>query len=181
MIRKIENSEIRVDITVDFRRNQYIPKSSANLTGPIRITLDEIFNTSDPISAFTETIKNTISRGVYGSPILQARALRWFPLRLMRWVGKIGAKQALRKNRYDISGVLSNMGRLNMDVFSTKSFIPRTGYFIPPGGPGVPLFLASSGGTNTIELCASMPKVLASKGRLENLLGSLADTFRGDV
>ena len=171
---------MRVDIPVDFRRHNTTIRSSANLTGFVRVPLDAVIHASQPVSAFAARVRDLVARGVHGSVPLSMRPLRWIPLSLMKWLGKGGCRRALRKNRFDISAVLSNMGRLEPSLYCGGGFETQAVFFVPPPSPVVPLFLMLTGSPTNVELCGSMPQALASDGRLQRLLTDVASRLRSN-
>jgi len=89
-----------------------------------------------------------------------------------------GFHRSLRTGAHGSTAILSNLGRLDLAAFSGGGFQARRVFFIPPGNPGLPLFLGISGDDTGVELCGTMPLGLATDGRLGRLLESLGEGLR---
>lgn len=162
---------LRVDIAVDLRR--FLPelRSSANLTGILHLDLTNLPSGPDAIPALESQILAALPRAALVP--LHAENLRNVPLTLMARAGRKSAVQNLRKGRYPISATFSNLGWQNLRNWSGGGFSAQRAFWIPPGNPGLPLFLTLTGDDEGIELCAAMPVGLADEGRLEGLLADL--------
>ena len=87
--------------------------------------------------------------------------------------GRKAALQNLKAGRYPISATLSNLGWQDLRLLRGAGFTAQKAFWIPPGNPGLPLFLTLTGDDEGIEVCGAMPIGLADEGRLENLLSEL--------
>lgn len=164
---------IRVDIPTDLRRLVPDLRSSANLTGMLRIPVHPHLSRSRPVQAMANAIK-TARESWRDLPVVRAASYaRWVPLILLRRGGTVAARRCLRKQRYPSSAVLSNLGRLPLDDFSGGGFFANRAFFIPPGNPGLPLFLTLTGDAEGVELCASLPEGLATDRRIRTFLDRL--------
>ncbi len=156
----------RVDVPVDLRPLRPDLRSSANLTGLVRLPVAP----ADDIVAVTTRLRGLLDARAGADFVLAASALRRLPLAVIAAGGKAKAARQLTLGRYGTTATLSNLGRLDLDRFAAPGFTPRASFFIPPGSPGLPLFVACNGDAAGVEICATMPAALASHGRLEGLL-----------
>lgn len=165
---------LRVGVPVDLRRHRPGLRSSSNLTGIAHVVLDG----SDPSPA----LRAALADGDAAAHVCAARSLRGVPLWLMAWVGGRHARAGLRSGRFSTSATVSNLGRQDLAAHSGGGFVAQASYWIPPGQPGLPLFMTLSGDPGGVDVVASMPIGLASSGRLERLLdGVVADLAAGPI
>ncbi len=164
---------LRVDVPADLRRHAPGLASGANLTGILRVDVGALLGDEDPVGAVDVAIKRALDQADEARIIRAWQFARVLPLGMMGWVGRAGARAGLRKGRYGASAVLSNLGRLDHGPLQGAGFTAVGCTFIPPGTPGLPLFLAMSGDPAGVDLCATVPLALATEGRLEALLDAL--------
>jgi hypothetical protein len=126
------------------------------------------------VASITRAISVGAASGDAARVCLTSAPARWLPLALMVAVARRDARRALAASRCGSSAVLSNLGPMPLPALSGAGFRARRCFFVPPGNPGLPLFLAVSGDPEGIELCACMPTAVASGGRIEALLEALA-------
>lgn len=161
----------RVDIPVDLRRLQPDLRSSANLTGLIRLPVAP----GEDAATIAARLKQGLEANLGADFVLAASPLRRVPQGLLASLGARKTAQHLALARYGTTATLSNLGRLDLGRFSAPGFDPSAGFFIPPGNAGLPLFVACVGDDEGVELCGTMPVALASHGRIEALMDRLAD------
>jgi hypothetical protein len=164
---------LRFAVPVDMRRHRPGLQSSANLTGLARLDMAPLLATKDPVEAVAQALEAAMARGAEAAVVRSSRIARWLPLSWMGWIGTQNARRCLGDGRYPSSGVLSNLGRLRLEAFSGGGFTAQRAFFIPPGNPGLPLFLSMAGDSEGIELCAAVPCGLATQDRLSSLLEHL--------
>jgi len=86
---------------------------------------------------------------------------------------KLIIKIPLRTGRYNVSGVISNLGRFDLDKFYCDGFSADTIFLIPPRMDGLPAFVVLAGSRDRLEITASLPNVLAGNGRFDQLLDDI--------
>lgn len=92
------------------------------------------------------------------------------------WINRLFTflrKKSLRSGRYPTTGSISNLGRIQMDLLQGGGFETRTAFFIPPGTEAKPFFMTLAGCRDSVEMVVSMPKGLASNGRLDRFIANL--------
>ena len=159
----------RVDVPVDLRRGGAGVASSANLTGLIRLPVSP----GDDLAAVHADLHRRIEEGEAGAFVLAADRVRGLPMALLVSGGRAEARHSLSLGRFGTSATLSNLGLLDLERLSCPEFTARRAFFVPPGSPGLPLFVTLTGDPDGVEVCASAPVGLASHGRLERLLEEL--------
>ena len=167
--RSISEGVVRFGVPVDLRRHRDGLRSTANLSFALYIevrpdTTEEQI-TQDLVFQLEHGYEGMLSRG--------DELFRHLPMRLIRSQGLriIAARHA--SGRYSLSGVLSNLGRIDLKPFEGGGFKAVGFWAIPPRNEYHPLFLAMAGYDDSLELVLSMPTVLASSGRLDAILDRL--------
>ena len=170
---------VRIDVPVDLRRHAPSSEVVANLTGLLRLPVGALLGTGEPSIAVAAALDEALeSRQELGFP-LAADRMRWLPLALMTWAGRSAAEKALAEGSYSTTATVSNLGRMDLDALSAPGFTPRSAFWIPPGSPGLPLFLTLTGGRHGVTLCGAAPLALADGGRLEHLMDELVAGLAG--
>lgn len=167
-------STFRVGIPVDLRRHAAGLQSSANLTGIVHLELHALMQEPDPLAACSRELQRLLGERAELGAVLAARFTRGLPLALLAWTGQAAAHRTLRRGLFGASAAISNLGRLELDRLSGGGFRAERCFFVPPGNPGLPLFLTCTGDPAGVELCAAAPRVLADGGRLDGLLDGLS-------
>jgi len=174
-------SAARIDVPVDMRRHRAELVSTANLTGLIRLPAGAIVADGGGALELQGALDSALSaREEAGFP-LSLRSVRWLPLALMAWGGRRAASQALLRGRFSTTATVSNLGRMDLAPFQAPGFAAQRAFFIPPGSPGLPLFLTVTGYAGGLTLCGTAPLGLADGGRLEELMDHLVTVLRPDA
>lgn len=162
---------VRFGIPVDLRPRQPNLRSTANLSFALytevkkNMTPEEIAN----------DIAVQISRGEEGKLTKGDERLEYVPIWLLTRMIKKIVRERHRRGLYSLSGILSNVGRVDLKRFQGGGFDARAFWIIPPATEYYPFFLVMSGYEGASELMLSMPKTLAGEGRLEGALESIAE------
>ena len=166
---------VRVQIPVDMRPRREGLRSTGNLTGMLYL---EVAPESTPEELGAELRRQLDGRreGVQMGPM---EALRFVPLRVMRRRGLEGTARMQKNGRYGISATLSNLGRLPLERYRGGGFRATAGFTIPPTTGNHPLFVGLSGSADWIDLVGSAPSVLATGGRLDELMHRIAAGLAG--
>ncbi len=175
-----DRGRVRIDIPVDLRRHREMLQSTANLTGLIRLPVGRLLSERDAESAVSDALRSSLSENEEARFCVMARRMRWLPLGLMEWGGRRSAGQALSQGRFSTTATVSNLGRLDLTPLNAPGFTPTGAWFIPPGSPGLPLFLTLSGSSQGITLCGAAPLGLADGGRLEAFMTRLGHSLGED-
>ncbi len=167
--RTASDTPLRIGIAVDLRRYANELRSSANLTGVLHLDL------GIPGAETLESLEARIQESLpyAGLLPLHAERLRGLPLWVMARIGRNSALKKLRGGKFAVSASLSNLGRQDLRGWSCLGWAAQQAFWIPPGNPGLPLFLTLSGDAAGIDLVGSMPVGLADEGRLERLLADV--------
>jgi hypothetical protein len=163
-----QGAPVRIGVPVDLRRDAPSVRSTANLTGMVFVPVGRGDSVEDVARALEALVPQA------GLFVHEAAPLRGIPLAVMAWAGRRGAARALRLGRYGASAAVSNLGRLDLAAFHGGGFRARRAFFIPPGNPAQPFFLALAGHPEGVELVATTPAALATDGRLDAALDFIA-------
>lgn len=166
-----EQGRVRVDVPVDMRPSVPDVRSTANLCGMVHVEMAPDATTTDVADAIAEMR----ARHVEASGEAHLAWMRGAPLWLMRWVARSSIPRVHRTARYITTASFSNLGVVDLAALQAPGFAPRCAFWIPPGADGVPFFAALAGHSAGLELLTSMPHVLATDGRLDELMGALVD------
>jgi hypothetical protein len=103
---------------------------------------------------------------------------RYLPMSLL---GAAGTRIINRRHRagiYSISGMISNMGRINLNAFSGGGFEAGALWAIPPLVDYLPFFLGMCGYNDTVELILALPRKLATDGRIDAVMDRLVSSLK---
>ncbi len=168
--RRHSEGKVLISVPVDLRPRKSGTRSTANLFNSLFIEVSPQ-NKSDQIA-------NEISRQIdekydcmsTRGEIQQKFIPLWYLESIIR---KMIAKQHAA-GRYYSSGVISNFGKFPLELYQGGNFHSTTGFFIPPGHEFVPAALTLQGCGDYVELLTSIPRVLASQGRLDTFMENIS-------
>jgi len=162
------------EIPVDLRR--HLPegvRTTANITGGARIEMALVMEAADPLEAFVDTLQSRASHPDASAPILDSQKYRWLPKRtLIRILEGVRAK-SLETGKVGTSAILSNLGRYSLARLSCPRHAASAWFWVPSGGPVVPLFILATGDGRGVELSIGMSPELATDGRLDGLIDGI--------
>jgi hypothetical protein len=84
------------------------------------------------------------------------------------------ASRMRSSGRYQVSGLISNLGRIPVERFRTESFRASAAFFLPLNVDFIPSFFVLSGTENSLEILLGMPLALSCGGRIEKLMDRIA-------
>ncbi len=175
--RRYTTDPLRVAVPVDLRRYHRSLRSTANLTGIVHLDLDGVTSASAAQARVRARWTAALEKHDAAAHVVGLDGLRGVPLWLLTLFGRRRARECLTTGRFGSSVTLSNLGRQDLTRWRCRGFTAERAFWIPPGQPGLPLFLALAGDDDGVELCGSMPVGLADGGRLEGLLEGIAEAL----
>lgn len=161
---------VRFGIPVDLRHRRPGLHSTANLSFALYIEVGKN-TTPDDIA---RDIARQIEQGDEGKLGKGDELLEHVPLWLIRRSAKRIIRKRHRQGLYSLSGILTNLGKVDLNRFQGGGFAARAFWIPPPATEYFPFFLVMTGYEGCSELTLSMPKVLASEGRIEGILQRMA-------
>lgn len=147
---------IRIDVPVDMRRHVPTLRSTANLTGLLRVEV----RPGDSPSDVRRQVQERLARSEETDFVLGTAGLRHVPLWLMTGVARRSLRESQVSGLFETAGTVSNLGLLDPSRFSYDEFPCERVFFIPPGSPGLPLFATLTGGPAGVELVVAVPRWL---------------------
>lgn len=161
---------VRFAVAVDMRPRQPGLRSTGNLTLDLYVEVKKDM-TPEQIAG---DMAYQLRQGYEGRMKRFNELMKYVPLRLV----KFGAQKMIydrhRKGRYGLSGILSNLGRVNLNLFRGGGFSARSFWAVPPATEYFPFFLVMSGYEDGSELVLSVSQRLGSAGRLDETLERIA-------
>ena len=150
------SNHLRLGVSVDLRRHASDLRTTSNLTGIVRLELDNL----ESWQCIDEALRAALAEQRELGIVAASEPLRWLPL---AWMERIGRRHALRSqatNQWPVSMTVSNLGRQPVERLCAPTWDTRHAWWIPPGSPGQPLFVAVSGDASGIDLVATCPSPL---------------------
>ena len=148
------NGKIRIGIPVDLRSRRPGLRSTSNLTNAIFINVD---NDSTPAKLDNE-IKKRLGEKNDGVLTWEDRVLPFIPLTLLEKFLSRESRISKKTGLYRYTAIISNLGKMPVDLFSTKSFTASSIFFIPPGNELTPFFMTLQGSGNDIDFLLTVPE-----------------------
>jgi NRPS condensation-like uncharacterized protein len=168
---------VRFGIPVDLRHRKPGLCSTANLSFALYVEVKKDTTPED----IARDISQQLGRGDEGRLTKGDELLEHMPLCLMQYLTKKIIRNRHRQSIYSLSGIISNLGRVDLNRFHGGGFNAKAFWSIPPGNEYYPFFLVISGYESGSELILSIPKGLASEGRLEGILQRMAQGLEGTL
>ena len=168
--RETGEGQVLIDLPVNMRNQFPEIRNTGNLTGSLRLTI----SASDTIDAIAARVEKNVRENRHADALISAVPFLYMPIWLLRSVAHSKARQAVVKDQFAPTAVVSNLGRVDTAALSSAEFQAESAIIIPPAYDGVPLFLVISGHAGGFDVSARAPVALASEGRLQDLLQKIA-------
>lgn len=177
--RRYSDSKVRVQLPVDMRARIEGLRSTANLSGGIMMNVPD--NTT--VESWQLMIKKKLADR---REAVIPRFMKFMPVRLLCWISLKMMKKANEKlvakrqmtGRYRSSGIVSNLGLLRVSDYQGGGFKASSIFFIPPDFDTTAFFLTVTGNEKGLELILRVPKVLATRGRLQLALDDVVNQIK---
>ncbi len=157
---------VRFAIPVDMRFRMPGLVSTANLTYAIYVEIKK----DTTAEQLTEEITRQIVEKREGMLSPRDDMARYVPLWLLGKLAKKVIDDRHKKGLYSISGIVSNMGKLKLDLYHANGFTCTAMWGIPPVNDYVPFFIGLAGYGDSIEMVISLPRRMATGNRIDGLL-----------
>lgn len=161
-------------IPVDLRRHRPDLISTGNLSYAIYVEVNHGTTPEDVAKDISRQLKE--KREGMLSP--EDELFRYVPMKIISSQAKKIIDKRHQTGNYTLSGHLSNLGKLSLEKFQGGGFVPAAWWGIPPGAEYSPFFLGLTGYQDKTSLMATIPRILASDGRLDSALKRLAAGLR---
>ena len=167
--RRHRDGKIRLTIPVDLRQRNPELKSTGNLTNTIYIEIPEDATVESVAKEIAWQIDHFYDCRIYHRERLMSHVPLWIMTRELKKI----IKQKHAAGLYHNSGIISNLGRLDMNRFSGGGFTATSWFAVPPCQEVVPFFMVLAGTTAFANLMVGMPRVLASNERLDEFIKNI--------
>lgn len=174
--RRYSDGKVRMSVPVDIRPRYAGLRSTANLTLGLYIEI----STDTTLAELTEEISSQLAKKMEGMVDRWDFLALYIPIRVMAYMGKKRTIQRQKTGLYGLSCILTNPGKVSMDAFSMNGFKAKTVFFIPPAFEYFPAVMSLSGSPEGVEMLLSVPKVLATNGRLDAAIRRIAAGLKPD-
>jgi len=167
---KHREGPVRFGVPVDLRSHDKKLRSTGNLSIAIYV---EVRPDSTPESVALD-IKKQLDEKRDCMIDRWDPLIRHIPLKTLVKKGKSMIEHNTRTGRYGTSGLLTNMGKIPLGIFSGGGFTARAMWGIPPSIESTPFFLGTATHEGTSEMILTLPKVLAGNGRMDRVLENIS-------
>ncbi|MFC1888305.1 hypothetical protein ACFL4G_00975 [Thermodesulfobacteriota bacterium] len=170
--RKQGQGDVYFNVPVDLRSRMPNIRSTANLTRRIILNI--------PPEATVESVQREMM-GKLDNLRGDSQLLKAFCYTPLGWLEKsmnFAMKRTLRDGLYRGTGTITNVGKLPMSTLRGGGFEAQSGFIIPPGTDSKPVFMTLSGLGDSIDIVIAMPKMLATNGRLDELLSNIVSGLK---
>lgn len=164
MARTHSNGTVVFNIPAD-RRTAEMPRSTANLSIGFYIDVPP----GAPPDALADDIKKQMNQQGRNMEFLLRILYPFIPIGIMARAMQASGDRMRASNQYRLSGIISNLGKMQLEKYSFNGFQATTAFFIPLNFDALPLFITLSGSKDFIEILFGMPRILANAGRIEAL------------
>ena len=170
-----QKGHVRFCIPVDLRPRRENFRSTSNLTNALYI---DVTRDHTP-EILAKTIREKLDLRDDGVPTWEDRIVRYLPLKIIEKALLSHALGSLASGHFRYTAVVSNMGRFDMDTYSTDEFHAENIFWIPPAVELLPVFLVAAGGRSGIDITVGCPRALADNNRIDNLLDTICQDLSG--
>lgn len=169
------NRNCRFLIPVDIRRHKAVKASTANLSLPIYLHVS-------PHETETQ-VQARLLKALYEQEELRPEALESFgvlaPGAMLRAIFRLGISQAIKKDLFPMSGILSDIGMVNPERLSTKGFQADRLIPLPVYVPLAPFCVNIISQEDKTTLGITLPYDCPAE-MIEELRAALAPTSSGE-
>ncbi|PKN52684.1 MAG: hypothetical protein CVU55_05490 [Deltaproteobacteria bacterium HGW-Deltaproteobacteria-13] len=163
--RKHSEGKVIFNVPAD-RRTDHISPSTANLTVGVNI---EVPPGTTP-DFFADMLKKQVRDQSRNIGLLFRTLYPLIPTWLMAMGLDSATKRMRSSGRYQISGLITNLGRVPVDRYRAAGFQATSVFLLPLNFDSIPTFITMSGTENSADIILGVPRMLASRNRIETLL-----------
>lgn len=168
------DGEVLIAIPVDMRRHRPDLNSTANLTYSIYVPVKR----GDTPEKVTAEIKRQLNENCECMLTPSDELLHFVPLCLIARQARKIMDERHRRGLYGMSAVVSNMGQDSLENYRGGGFETRSIWAIPPALEYFPCFIGIMHNGGTLHIMTTMPRVLATRNRLEILMDRIVSELK---
>ena len=166
---KGENN-VRFQIPVDMRPHKQGLNSTANLTGAIVVDVNRESTEDDWNNSIKQQLSDKKETEIPSFfKIFPFHLLNWVPTSVIKNANNNLVKKRAINSVFRTTGIISNLGLLNIEHFSGAEFFAHKSYFIPPEFETTALFVTLAGHPEGVEIIMRAPQQLDG-GRVKELM-----------
>lgn len=170
--RKWSDAPVRFMVPVDLRPHLHPQENgTGNLSNPLFLEITRDENWVSVYQSILECL-DAKKEGIVGK---YDHFGRFVSPSLFRWIFGSAARWQRLVNRYVATGLLSNIGKIALDDFSTTDFHANTVCFLPFDIAISPLTIITTENEHGIEVSLSMPSYLGNEGRIDGLISTIKE------
>lgn len=165
---------VRIGVPVDLRTRRPGFRSTSNLTNAIFFKI-----TKDTTPALLSgEIRKRLEEKIDGTLTWEDRILKYIPAVVLEKVLYKESVASRKTGLYRYSAIISNLGKIPPDIFSTESFTAGSAFFIPPGNELTPFFMTIQGTGSFIDIVLTLPSCYGGNGRIDTLMDSIISKLK---
>jgi hypothetical protein len=105
-----------------------------------------------------------------GQVTWEDKVVRYLPLKVLEAALRIETRYAHRTGHYRCSGLISNVGRADLEPFRGGGFTAENYWAVPVCLESIPISIVMTGVGETVNLLLAMPRALATYEDLDEIL-----------
>ena len=160
---------VRFGIPVDLRSRREGLRSTGNLTNAIFMDIEPACTVDD----LARELSYRLQQRLDGQVTWEDTVVRYLPMKVIEAALVIEARRSHRTGNYRCSGLISNLGRANLDAFHGGGFTAENYWAVPVCLESIPLSIVMTGVGENVNLMLAMPRALAACEDLDQILGRL--------
>ena len=163
-------------IPVDLRRHVPEERIGGNFTNPIYLEATQ----NDTWESLYE---NMVMQLAHNKELIIDKHLHYIgylPLWFLKNFLSRTYKKEITKNKFFLTGMISNIGKVEREWFSFKGYQPSSICFLPVNLPVAGVSIVITENDEHLEICATAPSVMALEGKLEKMIANLAKNISED-
>ncbi len=168
---------VRFGIPVDLRSRRPGLRSTGNLTNAVYIQVDR----DSSIEQIADEIQRRLREKDDGKLNLEDILIPYIPIRMIRRILAADEQRRFSSNSYRCSGFITNLGKMDLNRFSSKSFQAVSCFVFPISIVSLPFFLTMSGYYDMTDYVLGMPRSFADEGKIEEIIDHIVCGLNGVI
>lgn len=171
---KKSEGNVRIGIPVDLRTRRPGFRSTSNLTNAIFFNINR---DTTPLQLSRE-IKTRLEEKNDGTLTWEDSIVKYIPSWILNKILYNESMSSRKTGHYRYSAIISNLGNIPLNHFSTDGFKAGSAFFIPPGNEITPFFMTIQGTATFIELILTLPACYGDMGRIDTYIENITTKLK---